>query len=199
MSSKSSAWLKKECLWRRECCMSLHTLTAAGTDMMFTPWCIHSFHNAARPAAGLSGPPGSGILGVSACWYCGEEKEKSGQGVDMVNPDERCGHDDSYLAGGGVLMSHTYPKERPVVIWITCCTFRHAETSPCFSKLCYQCTWTPLPSANNTEETYCPLVLSNICQNILPMKNLTTTLAVLFGILANTVGCKALNQGCETI
>lgn len=32
-----------------------------------TPWCNHSSHNAAQPAAGLSGPPGLGILGVSAC------------------------------------------------------------------------------------------------------------------------------------
>lgn len=47
--------------------MSLQTLTAAGTDMMFTPWCTRSSHNAVLPADGLSGRPGLGILGVSAC------------------------------------------------------------------------------------------------------------------------------------
>lgn len=79
LSSKCSIWLQKECLWRRlECCMSLQAPMVAGTNMMFMPWCTRSSHNAALPAAGLSGPPGLGILGVSACWYCGEEKKRGG-------------------------------------------------------------------------------------------------------------------------
>lgn len=130
----------------------------AGTDMMFMPWCTRSSHNAALPAAGLSGPPGPGIRGVSACWYCGEEKKRtwSNQRNALVMLVMTM-----YPASGGVLMSHTYPKERAEVIWITCCTFRCADTSPCFQTVpsVYE-----LPSANNTEETYCPLVLSNICQ-----------------------------------
>lgn len=110
-SSKSSVWLQKACLWRRlECCMSLQ---AAGTHMMSMPWCTHSSHNAALPAAGLSGPPGSGILGVSACWYCGEEKKGRGWGreVDTVNPVERSGHDDVSRQWRSADVSHLSQKK----------------------------------------------------------------------------------------
>lgn len=133
----------------------------AGTNMMFMPWCTRSSHNAALPAAGLSGPPGLGILGVSACWYCGEEKKRGGWTWSNQRNALVMLVMAMYPASGGVLMSHTYPKERAAVIWITCCTFHCAETSPCFQTVpsVYE-----LPSANNTEETYCPLVLSNICQ-----------------------------------
>lgn len=48
-------------------CKSQQVPPVAGRNTMFMPWCTHSSHSAALPAAGLSGPPGLGILGVSAC------------------------------------------------------------------------------------------------------------------------------------
>lgn len=35
--------------------------------ILFMPWCNRSSHSAEQLAAGLSGPPGLDILGVSAC------------------------------------------------------------------------------------------------------------------------------------
>lgn len=47
--------------------MSLQNLRAVESDALFMPWCTHSSHSAALPKVGPSGPPGLGILGVSAC------------------------------------------------------------------------------------------------------------------------------------
>lgn len=118
------------------------------------PWCTHSSHSAALPAAGLSGPPGLGILGVSACWYCKELK--------------KMGLDGKHCHNSGMLQwcwsrqhIQAYAKElsqRAAMILMTCWIFCRAETTPCFP------TANELASAHNTEETHCPLVLTNICQ-----------------------------------
>lgn len=48
-------------------CMTPQTVTTAGADRTFKPWCTRSSHNAALPATDLSRPLGLDIPEVSAC------------------------------------------------------------------------------------------------------------------------------------
>lgn len=138
LSSKSSAWLQKVCT-------SLQTLRVAAGRLILR----HGVTIA--PTMQRNQQPVSQDLLAWVFWEF--------QHVDTVEEKRK---KNIHRAGGGVLMSHACPRERPAAIWITCCKFCHKETSPCFQTVIsvrghhYQLHWRDiLPSSAYAPQLRC--------------------------------------------
>lgn len=128
LSSKSSGWLQKECLWRS---VAWVCRPCRQQDLM---GCLR--HGVAiAPTVQRNQQPVSQDLLARVFWEfqhvdAVESTEKEGEVESWSN---FCGYDD--ICGWWRSCVVFYLKERAATVYITCCTLEHAETSPCFQTL----------------------------------------------------------------